>query len=215
MSTDKPRFFTGQLVALVIFVLAVFGGLFAIGMLPRRERVAAITQQAREEATDAPTVTVTLAAAAPPSRDIVLPATSSAIMDTPVYARAEGYLVKLRADIGDRVKKGQVLVELDTPELDQQLASSEARLAQIAASQRQLAAAEREAAAGVKLAAVTAERWKRLVAEGVFSKTGRRRQGGDAGGTAGGVGVGPRRHRRGARDRTRSGGGSGAPAGTV
>lgn len=170
MNKDKPRFFTTQLVGLVLFVLAVFGGLFAVGMLPRKERVAAITQQTREDVTETPTVTVASAVAAPPSREIILPATSSAIMDTPIYARAEGYLVKLRADIGDRVKKGQVLVELDTPELDQQFASARARLAQVKASQGQLAAAERESAAAVKLAAITAERWKRLVAEGVFSK---------------------------------------------
>lgn len=170
MSEPKPAFLSVRLVLILLVIVSAFAGLYFAGLGPRRDRVAAVTKQTREDAAEAPAVTVAKAVAAPPSREILLPGTASALLETPIYARAEGYLKKLSADIGDVVKKDQVLVELDTPELDQQLLSARARLDQIRASLGQLQAAERQTQANLKLASLTVERWKRLVAEGVYSK---------------------------------------------
>jgi len=166
----KPPFFSGKLLLAVLGLIALFGSLLAAGLWPRREKAAAITKEAREEAAETPMVTVAKAAIAPPIREVLLPGTVSALLDTPVYARAEGYLRAVKADIGDVVKKGQVLVELDTPELDQQLRAAKARLDQLRASLAQSKAAELKSAADVKLATVTRDRVAKLVEQGVFSK---------------------------------------------
>ncbi len=170
MSEPKPPLFSGKLLGLVTLLAIAFGGLFVTGMWPRRERVAAITEQARSEASEKLGVTVAKAIMAPPAREIVLPANVSALLDTPIYARAEGYLRSLKADIGDVVKKGQVLVELETPELDQSLRQSRARLDQLRAALNQAKALEQQSLANVKLASITVERVRKLVAEGVVSK---------------------------------------------
>jgi len=166
----RPPFFTGKLLLAVLGLTALFGSLLAAGLWPRREKAAAITKEARDDAAEAPMVTVAKAAIAPPIREVLLPGTVSALLDTPVYARAEGYLRAVKADIGDVVKKDQVLAELDTPELDQQLRAANARLDQMRATLAQTRAAELKSAADVKLATVTRDRVGKLVEQGVFSK---------------------------------------------
>ncbi len=64
-----------------------------------------------------------------PTQELVLPGNMEAFTDTPVYARTDGYLRHWYADIGARVKTGQLLAEIETPELDQQLAQAQADLA--------------------------------------------------------------------------------------
>jgi RND family efflux transporter MFP subunit len=169
-TAGKPAFFSPKIAGLLLFVVLVFGGLFAAGMLPRRARVAAITEEAREDRSSLPAVTVAKAAAATPSRELVLPGSAAAIGETPVYARAEGYIKTRRVDIGDAVRAGDVLVEIDSPELDQQIATAVARLDQLKAALGQTRAAEQQSLAQAKLAGITRERVSRLVAEGVVSK---------------------------------------------
>lgn len=172
----KPSLFSARAAGLILLVLCLFGALWIAGWNPRRDRVAAITEQAAQDASDVPAVTVARAAPAPAQREIVLPGTVAALLDTPVYARAEGYLRVLRADIGDVVKKAQVLVELETPELDQSLRGAKSRLDQLRAAIEQTRAQELKSQADVKLAEVTRARVVKLVEEGVVSK----QQGDDA-----------------------------------
>jgi len=87
---------------------------------------------------------------------LVLPASVEAWAQAPVYARTNGYLRRWHADIGSKVKAGQLLAEIDAPELDQQLAAARAELA--------------TAEANRKLAASTATRWDKLVAEDAVSR---------------------------------------------
>jgi RND family efflux transporter MFP subunit len=87
---------------------------------------------------------------------LVLPARLDAWFEAPVYARTNGYLRKWYADIGTPVRAGQVLADIDTPEVDQQLAASEAALA--------------TAQAQLNLAATTATRWTKLLAQNAVSK---------------------------------------------
>jgi len=81
--------------------------------------------------------------------EIVLPGYTQAFSDTPIYARTNGYLKRWYVDIGARVEKGQLLAEIDTPEIDQQLAQSRADL--------------KTAQANEQLAQITAARWQNLL----------------------------------------------------
>ncbi len=83
------------------------------------------------------------------SREIVLPGNTQAFIDSPIYARTDGYLKRWYVDIGARVKKGELLAEIETPELDQQLRQARAQLA--------------TAEANLNLSQITAERNENLL----------------------------------------------------
>lgn len=82
----------------------------------------------RTEAAAILTVSVVHPSDAPLSPEISLPGNTQAFMDTPIYARTSGYLKHWYFDIGARVRKGQLMAEIETPELDQQLQVAEADL---------------------------------------------------------------------------------------
>jgi len=79
---------------------------------------------------------------------IALPGTLQGFIESPIYARTSGYVLRWKRDIGARVEKGDVLAELDTPEVDQQLA--------------QATAAREQSASSLELAKISAERWESL-----------------------------------------------------
>jgi RND family efflux transporter MFP subunit len=91
-----------------------------------------------------------------PQQEIVLPGTMQAFTDAPIYARTNGYLSKWYADIGSAVRAGQVLADIDTPEIDQQLEQARADLA--------------TAEANARLAQSTAERYRDLIKTDSVSK---------------------------------------------
>ena len=97
-----------------------------------------------------PTVLVTRALPPPPAAELPIPGTIEAWQETQVRARTSGYVRRWHADIGARVKAGDLLVELDTPEVDQALAAAKASVEQ--------------AKANLELARLNHERWKTLVA---------------------------------------------------
>jgi len=102
------------------------------------------------------TVVVISPAAAGESGALELPARIEAWSRAPIYARVSGYLKSWKADIGTPVKAGQLLAEIETPELDQQLLQAQAELA--------------TAKANAELAANTARRWQDLLASGMVAK---------------------------------------------
>ena len=93
-----------------------------------------------------------------------------ALIESPIYARVEGYISKRHVDIGWKVKKGQILAELETPELDQQIKQARAAVSQSEASVKQAEAKLVEVKASLKLSEITAGRWKQLAQEGVTSR---------------------------------------------
>jgi len=108
------------------------------------------------EAQAIPTVAV-----APPANDaangeLKLPGRLEAYASAPIYARVSGYVKNWKADIGARVKAGDVLAEIETPDLDQQLQQARSALA--------------TAQANEKLARITAERWQKILASNAVSK---------------------------------------------
>ena len=100
----------------------------------------------------------------------MLPGNIQAFTDSPIYARASGYLKQWYIDIGARVKAGQVLAEIDAPELDQQVRQAKASIQQTQAALDQALANQQQGKANEELARVTAQRWSNLVAKGAVSR---------------------------------------------
>lgn len=141
------------LIALLV-VAAVLGIVIYRGIAARKHATAALITQTNEDAI--PTVVVTYPKADAPAEEIVLPGNTQAFTDTPIYARTNGYLKRWYFDIGARVKAGQLLAEIETPEVDQQLDQARADLA--------------TAEANLALAKSTADRWKFLLKSDSVSK---------------------------------------------
>ena len=137
-------------VALALGVLAFFGISGAVAKHREREK----TTQSVEAG--ASTVRVTKPTRSPPVFDFHLPGSSEPLTTATLYARVNGYLKSRLVDIGDRVEKGQLLAEIDAPDLDAQLNASRAQLEQ------------NRAALGI--AKVTYEREQRLLEQKVVSK---------------------------------------------
>src|SRR5258705_6321123 len=133
--------------------LVIVAGL-ALGVIPRlraQGKLVAATQEVTLR-----TVTVTNATRLASSVQLGLPGDVRAFEETKIYARADGYLLKWNSDIGAKVKAGQVLAEIDRPELDQEWNESRAALAQ--------------AQANIMLARSSAERWQRLLKDRAVSE---------------------------------------------
>ncbi len=147
------------LVAFVILlVLAVLAG-----GLPRLLRDRDIDKQSKQEKDAKPVVETVKVVEPKDQAGLAVPGTTIPLTQAYVYARANGYLQKRFVDIGDRVKKGQLLAVIDAPDLDAQV--SQARQ-QVLQAERQLDQQKSQLA----LNTVTVQRYRVLVAKGVFSR---------------------------------------------
>ena len=138
--------------------------------MARRTGDRALASAIAQEASQPPLVNVGRVHLAPAQSTIELPCQTVPMLETPVYARADGYILRRPVDIGNRVKKGDLLFEIQTPELDQQVDQARAALAQSSAALEQYRAALDASESRLNLAAVTAKRWKNLTDKGVFAK---------------------------------------------
>jgi len=134
-------------VGVVVLVLAAAVVTAGWGIVSREHAMASLSQETREMAVT--TVAVTKPSKGVASEDVSLPGTVQAYTDAAIFARTTGYLKKRYADIGSHVRAGQMLAEIDTPELDQQLMQARADLA--------------TAQANEKLAKTTADRYTDLM----------------------------------------------------
>jgi RND family efflux transporter MFP subunit len=132
---------------LLLFTVVVVAIIVIWGISSRRKANAQLSQETRELAI--PTVTVIHPKRGAPLQEIVLPGDMQPYTDAPIYARTTGYLKSWHADIGAHVKAGQLLAEIDTPEVDQQLQQARADLS--------------TAEANLRLADITATRYKDLM----------------------------------------------------
>ena len=148
-------FLVAFLVLVVIVVLA--------GWLPRHSRDKELARRASHERNDKPVVEVATVKRAKTDAPLAVPGTTTPLTEAYVYARANGYLTRRLVDIGDHVRKGQLLALIDAPDLDAQVAQAEQQLAQ---AQQQLQNQRSQLA----LQKVTNDRYQVLVAKGVFSK---------------------------------------------
>ena len=138
----------GRLALLLGLVVAVAFGLFIYSGIHGRVEAASTLQHATEQAAIEDVIVVHPKAAAPID-EVVLPGATQPYVNSPIYARTNGYLVKWFYDIGAKVKQGDLLAIIDTPELDQQLEQARADL--------------ETAKSNLALSKTTAERWQGLV----------------------------------------------------
>ncbi len=122
-----PR--TALVTAVVVVALLLLGGV--ITMLIRLHNGRVLAKETEQESIS--TVAVVHPQAEKPDEELVLPGTMQAYEESPIYARTNGYLLRWYKDIGSRVSKGELLAEIDTPEVDQELMQARANREQIVA----------------------------------------------------------------------------------
>ena len=156
------------LLAAVALLLIVVG--FLAGYVPYQRRESLLTAEAKAQEESVPSVTVMPVQAGAADSELVLPGNIQAFTEAPILARADGYVKKRFVDIGDRVKSGQVVAEIEAPELDQQVRQAKAALEQTQSAQEQAVANLRQGKTNEELARVTAQRWSNLAKKGVVSR---------------------------------------------
>jgi membrane fusion protein, multidrug efflux system len=143
-----------RLLIVGVIVIAAAAAAIFVGVRGRASADQEVAQRTAEEAI--PPVDVIFATRGVKAKDLVLPGDIEAFDSAAIYARASGYVSGWYKDIGAKVKKGDKLADIDTPELDHQYAQAKADLA--------------NAVANSKLADVTADRFHTLVKESYVSK---------------------------------------------
>ena len=133
--TSRPK--AVWILLILIVGLGLLGALFMLGWTPLKARESRLTEDAERVKSAAIKVTVVNAKRAAVSNDALLPGQIEAVRETTLYARTTGYLKKWKVDIGDSVKTGQLLAEIDSPEVDMQLEQARATLEQTRATLQQ------------------------------------------------------------------------------
>jgi RND family efflux transporter MFP subunit len=149
---------SGRLGPVALLALGALAGAVGLGIysgIGARNAADVTLKRATKEAAVA-VVNVVSPTPGPPTQEILLPGTTQAFTDAPIYARTSGYLKRWYFDIGAHVKQGQLLAEIDTPEVDQQLHQARADLETAQANMRQ--------------AQITADRWRALLETDSVSK---------------------------------------------
>jgi RND family efflux transporter MFP subunit len=154
---DEPEQKGGKLkglLFLLVLAAAVLAYFIVTGINSRAEAKSGLEKDALAMAI--PTVTVIHPGSGADADEVVLPGNMQAFVDTPIWARASGYLKAWHVDIGARVRKGQLLAEIEAPEINQQLQQARAQLATDEAN--------------LKLAEITAERYSGLLKQDSIAK---------------------------------------------
>jgi RND family efflux transporter MFP subunit len=138
----------------IVLFLCIVAAVVIAGIIPRLHTRAEVRDETSRMAI--PNVAVVVPQRSAPSDELILPAKIQAYTDAPIYARTNGYVKKWYADIGAHVKTGELLAEIDTPEIDQQLQQA---LADLGTAQ-----------ANVNLAKITADRYQDLLKSDSVSK---------------------------------------------
>jgi RND family efflux transporter MFP subunit len=153
------------LTAIVVLIVAFFAG-----YIPVHQRTALVEAEAGERERALPRVEVVQVTRSSVQSDLELPGSIQAVMEAPVLARADGYVKRRMADIGDRVEAGQPLLEIEAPEMDQQIEQAKANVQQMQAALAQAEANYQQGKSDTALARITSERWSSLSVKGVVSR---------------------------------------------
>jgi RND family efflux transporter MFP subunit len=153
-ASDRPRRLRPITIGLAVVACAGFAFLIYSGIRSRTEAEEKLAKNVKSTA--APFVRVIHPKAGSAAQEIELPGNTQAFTEAPIFARTSGYLRQWYLDIGAHAKRGQLLAEIETPELDQQLQQAESQL--------------KTAQANLELAQITATRWLFLLKTNVISK---------------------------------------------
>jgi RND family efflux transporter MFP subunit len=142
----------------VVGVGIVLIALLALGIIPRLERQREALAATNESPITHPVVSIVHPQKGSPTSDLMLPGNIEPLYSAAIYARTEGYLERRNVDIGSRVKSGELLAVISSPEVDQQLLQARATLAQAQAALEQAKAALQQAKANEDLTRLTKDR---------------------------------------------------------
>ncbi|HWE98128.1 MAG TPA: efflux RND transporter periplasmic adaptor subunit [Tepidisphaeraceae bacterium] len=131
---DIPHARKGWLVAAVVAAALVIAVMLAVGLLPRLHQNAQLAADAQAAQNAAVPVTVVTPRRAAQTLDVRLPGSLRPWQEVSIFARTTGYLKKYYVDISNQVEVGQLMADIDSPEVDQQLRGSQASLQQMQAS---------------------------------------------------------------------------------
>jgi RND family efflux transporter MFP subunit len=151
---EPPQVSRGSLLSIVVIVLVVAVAVAIFGIIARKHASAELTKYT--DNTSAPPVTLEQPVMQQNAREVVLPGNIQAFTMAPIYARTTGYVKSWYHDIGTPVRKGELLAVIETPELDQELASAKADLA--------------TAKSNAGIAKVTADRYNDLIGRNAVSQ---------------------------------------------
>jgi RND family efflux transporter MFP subunit len=140
-------------IGLIVGLAIALGLLLAAGLWPKWHALSAAQAEASRETL--PAALFVVAKRGKSKADLTLPASLLALQETTIHARTNGYLKRLLVDIGDRVKAGQLLAEIEAPEVDRELDQAQAALGQVKAN--------------LELARVTSERYAALLGDDAVS----------------------------------------------
>lgn len=167
---DRPKKSSKKRLLAICLIGALACLLILVGYLPRLQRQKALELALEKQRESIPVVNVWRVRRAPAASELLLPGEVQAMTDAPIYARADGYVRRRYADIGDRMNQGQVLAAIETPDLDQQVRQARASLQQARSALAQAEANLVQAKSTEHLAQLTMERWSVLVARGVLAR---------------------------------------------
>src|SRR5881392_3144647 len=151
---EQPRGKGSRIFTILFFVVIALVVLGGFTLFQRRAQYEALAKET--ETLAIPTVAVIHPATEASREDLVLPGAMQAYVESPIYARTSGYLKKWYHDIGSRVRQGELLADIDTPEVDQQLSQARADL--------------NTAKANAHLSEITATRYTELIKTDGVSK---------------------------------------------
>ena len=173
----------GNVFVVLLVLAAIAAVLLVIGFIPKLKENKTLTRKEEEAASAVPVVRTVKITPAPFDESASLPGNIGAMQYATIYARVDGYLKNRVIDIGDTVKEGELLAEIDTPTIDEEIAQALADLSQSRAqlisaqsklkearAQAQTAAAQiKKAEANQSYAAITADRWDNMSSRGAVS----------------------------------------------
>jgi RND family efflux transporter MFP subunit len=150
---EQPRLTLGTWIGMLV-VAAIVAAVVIFGIMARRTSEHSLAKETAASAI--PSVNVVYPAPSTLSSEIALPGNTQAFTDTPIYSRTNGYLKNWYFDIGAHVRKGQLMAQIETPEVDQQLQVAQADL--------------KSAEANLDLANTTSSRYQNLLKTNSVSK---------------------------------------------
>ncbi len=159
-----------SLLAVILMLAGLAAAGYFLGYLPRQHRERVLAAEVQAAGTSLPVVNVVPVTRSDADANLSLPVNIQAITEAPILARANGYIRKRYADIGDRVAAGQVLAEIEAPEIELQIKQAGATIDQANSTVQQAEAALQQGQANANLAKVNAQRYANLLAKGVVSK---------------------------------------------
>ena len=157
------------LLALVV-ILGAAAVVYFLGYLPRQRTAEQLNAAAASRRITPPLVNAAIIKRAASTTELLLPGNVTPITEAYIFARAAGYLKKRYVDIGDRVRTGQKLADIEAPDLDQQVSQARAALAQAQGQLGQAQAQLEQLSATRDLAEITWQRYKVLTAKGAVSR---------------------------------------------